>query len=254
MSFAGLIPENVESIVHGAIFTRGGENKKYTAIFVGGSNLVEGEALFDAVQKIFFSNFRVSIMLDSNGCNTTAAATVASITSLGNIAGKKAVILAGTGPLGQRAGVLLAKEGADVILTSRRQERASAACTNMKHRFGVSLTGQQVSDLESTEAVLDGAQIVLATGTSGVKLLPESIWQNHPTLELLADVNTVPPTGIEGIKMLDKGEERHGKRCFGGLGIGGFKMKLHRTAIGKLFETNDQVFDVEAIYALAKSL
>lgn len=254
MPFASMSSENVESTVHGAIFTRGAKHKRYTAIFIGGSNLREGEVLFEAVQKLFFGNFRVSVMLDSNGCNTTAAAAVASITSQGRIAGKKAVVLAGTGPLGQRASVLLAQEGADIILTSRRQERADAACTDMKRRFGVSMVGQQVTDAEATAAVLEGAQIVLATGTPGIELLPANIWQTHPTLEIVADVNTVPPSGIEGLKMTDKVTERHGKICFGGLGIGGLKMKVHRTAIGQLFETNDQIFDVEAIYELAKSL
>ncbi|MDM8532706.1 NADP-dependent methylenetetrahydromethanopterin/methylenetetrahydrofolate dehydrogenase [Anaerolineales bacterium HSG25] len=254
MTYAGMTPDNVEGTVHGAIFTRGGANKKYTAIFVGGSNLAEGEALFATIQKTFFGNFRVSLMLDSNGCNTTAAAAVARITSGGSIAGKKAVVLAGTGPLGQRAGVLLAKEGAEVTLTSRRQDRADAACAAMNERFGVNLAGQQVADEAATQAMLEGAQIVLATGTPGIKLLPEGLWQNHPTLEILADVNTVPPTGIEGIKMLDKGKERHGKTCFGGLGIGGLKMKTHRAAIAQLFEANDQVFDAEAIYELAKEL
>ena len=117
LSFPNMNPANVEGIVHGAIFTRGGKDKQYTAIFVGGSNLAQGEALFDAIQKIFFSGFRVSLMLDSNGCNTTAAAAVARITGLGSIGGKKAVVFAGTGPVGQRGAVLQAQEGAQVILT-----------------------------------------------------------------------------------------------------------------------------------------
>lgn len=254
MSFPGMTPANVEGTIHGAIFTRGGLNKKNTGIFIGGSNLAEGEALFDAVRRVFFGNFRVSVMFDSNGCNTTAAAAVAQITKLGSIAGKKAVVLAGTGPVGQRGAVLLAKEGAEVTLTSRKLDRAEAACRNMAGRFGVNLTPMQVSDEETSRAALTGAQIVLAAGAAGIQLLSEALWKDHTTLEILADINTVPPLGIEGLDMMDKGEERHGKKCLGGLGIGSLKMKTHRTAIGKLFETNDHVFDVEAIYNLAKEL
>ncbi len=254
MTFPGMTPDNVEGTIHGAIFTRGGKNKQYTALFVGGSNLAQGEALFDAVQKVFFSNFRVSIMMDSNGCNTTAAAAVAKITSTGSIAGKRAVVLAGTGPVGQRGAVLMAKEGADVVLTSRKLDRAETACENMQARYGVSLTPMQASDEATVQAALDGAQVVLAAGAAGIKLLPEVMWTDHPTLEILADINTVPPLGIEGVDMMDKGNERNGKVCFGGLGIGGLKMKTHRAAVGKLFEANDQVFDAEAIYELAKEL
>jgi hypothetical protein len=254
MAFPGMSPDNVEGTVHGAIFTRGGKNKQYTAIFVGGSNLAQGEALIDAVKKIFFSNFRVSLMFDSNGCNTTAAAAVAQITTAGSLAGKKAVVLAGTGPVGQRGAVLLAQEGAEVILTSRKLDRAEAACQHTGERFGVSLTPMQVSDAESTQAALAGAQVVLAAGAAGIQLLPQVLWQDNPTLEILADINTVPPLGIEGVDMMDKSQDRDGKKCFGGLGIGGLKMKVHRAAISQLFEANDQVLDAEAIHALAKAL
>lgn len=254
LTFPNINPENVEGIVHGAIFTRGGKDKQHTALFVGGSNLAQGEAVFDAIQKIFFSNFRVSVMLDSNGCNTTAAAAVAKITGLGSVAGKKAVVLAGTGPVGQRGAVLLALEGAYVTLTSRKLDRAEAASANMAQRFGVSLTPMQVSDAGSTRAALEGAQIVLAAGAAGIELLPEALWRDHPNLEILADINTVPPLGIGGLDMMDKGGERYGKKCLGGLGIGSLKMKIHRAAIAKLFEASNQVFNAKEIYNLAKEL
>ncbi len=254
LSFPNMNPNNVEGLVHGVIFTRGPKDKQNTAIFVGGSNLAQGEALFDAVQSIFFAGFRVSVMLDSNGCNTTAAAAVARITSLGSVAGKKAVVYAGTGPVGQRGAVLLAQEGANVMLTSRKLDRAEAACADMAKRFGVSLTPMQVSDPASTQAALEGAQIVLAAGAAGIELLSEAMWQDSPTLEILADINTVPPLGVGGLDLMDKGENRYGKKCLGGLGIGSLKLKVHRAAIGKLFETNNQVFDAREIYALAKEL
>ena len=75
-----------------------------------------------------------------------------------------------------------------------------------------------------------------------------------PDLELLADPGTTPPSGIEGIEPFDRDEARHGKRTFGGLAIGSLKLRLHRACIAQLFERNDQVFDVEEIYALARSL
>jgi hypothetical protein len=254
LTFPGMNPDNVAGVVHGAIFTRGGKDKQNTAIFVGGSNLAYGEAVFEAVQKLFFANFRVSVMLDSNGCNTTAAAAVAKITGLGSIAGKKAVVLAGTGPVGQRGAVLLALEGAQVTLTSRKLDRAEAACASMGQRFGVSLAARQVVNAESTQAALQGAHIVLAAGSAGIELLPAALWQDHSTLEILADINTVPPLGIAGLDVMDKGNERHGRKCLGGLGIGSLKLKIHRAVIAKLFEASNQVFDAQEIYALAKAL
>src|SRR6202045_3855889 len=69
--------KNVAGLVEGAIFTRGTKDKKNTAIFIGGGNMVEGEAVLDAVRKKFFAKFRVSVMFDCNGSNTTASAAVA---------------------------------------------------------------------------------------------------------------------------------------------------------------------------------
>ena len=108
-------------------------------------------------------------------------------------------------------------------------------------------------DKERSEAVKD-ANIVYAAGAIGAQLLPLSAWKDNKNIELLADVNAQPPLGIEGIEATDKGKDRNGKLAFGALGIGGLKLKLHRACIGKLFESSDNSFDAEEIYALAKEM
>jgi hypothetical protein len=44
-SYGGVTVENVEPLVHGAMFTRGPADLKNTAIFVGGSDVAAGERL-----------------------------------------------------------------------------------------------------------------------------------------------------------------------------------------------------------------
>jgi methylenetetrahydrofolate/methylenetetrahydromethanopterin dehydrogenase (NADP+) len=252
--YANVTPENVGSLVDGTIFTRGGKEKQNTAIFVGGSDMAKGEALLGAVKKKFFGPFRVSVMLDPNGSNTTAAAGVALLAKATKLKGKKAVVLAGTGPVGMRAAALLAEEGADVTLTSRSKARAENAAKAIEARFGVKVTPVEGADEPARAKDVAGAQIVFAAGAIGIELLKTSDWQNSPTIEAVADVNAQPPLGLEGIEATDKGKERHGKLCFGALGIGGLKLKLHRACIGQLFESSDQVLDAEEIYALAKAM
>ena len=251
---AGITPENCYSLVEGAIYTRAPKNKKNTALFVGGSDLAAGHHLFNAIQKMFFQNFRVSIMLDSNGCNTTAAAGVALITSSTDVKGKTAVVLAGTGPVGQRAAVMLAMNGANVRLTSRQLDRSKESCALMQAEFGVELEPMVASDDDSINAALDGANIVFGAGKTGIQLLRADQWQQHPTIEVMADVNTAPPLGFEGIDMMDKNEDRFGKRIFGGIGIGALKLQLHRACIARLFESNDLVLDAKEVYKTAESL
>jgi len=249
-----LNPENIKSLVEGTIFTRAPKDKKNTAIFVGGSDMVAGQKLFIAVQKHFFAGFQVSVMLDSNGSNTTAAAAVAKIATSTSLAGKKAVILGGTGPVGQRAAAMLALEGADVSITSRHIFGAEEACFAMKERFNVDLTPIEAADSDARGDAVADANIVLATGAAGVELLKTEHWTNNPNIEVIADANATPPLGIGGTDMLDKGLDRHGKNVWGAIGFGTLKLALHRACIDKLFEQNKQVFDAELIFKLAKEM
>ncbi|MCI0599227.1 MAG: methylenetetrahydromethanopterin dehydrogenase [Beijerinckiaceae bacterium] len=254
IGYGGVTPESAGALVDGTVFTRGPKEKQFTAIFVGGSSMIAGEALFAAVKKRFFANFRVSVMLDSNGSNTTAAAGVALLAKAKALAGKKAVVLAGTGPVGMRAAAMLHSEGAEVAITSRSKQRADAASMAIKDRFGFAPAPIEAVDNEARAAAVKGTQVVFAAGAIGVPLLDEKDWQNDPAIELIADCNAQPPLGIGGIEAIDKAKERHGKIAIGALGLGGLKLKLHRACIGQLFEGSDQLFDAENIYAQAKAL
>jgi hypothetical protein len=248
----GVSADEVRNQIYGLLFTRGPADLKYSAAFIGGSDAAAGDALFQAAVKSFFGPFRVSLMLDSNGCNTTAAAAVAKIQSVMALAGKKVAVLAGTGPVGLRAAGLLACEGAEVILTSRRRDRVEAACRAVRERFGKEVGAAEVSDGASARRALDGAQALLCCGAAGVELAPEDLWRDHPDLQVIADINAVPPLGVQGIEATWDGETRHGKKIFGALGVGGLKMLVHRTCLARMFTRNDLLFDAETIYAAAK--
>lgn len=250
----GVTPDMVKPLVEGAIFTRAPKDKKNTAIFVGGSNMEAGQMLLEAVQSHFFPGFQVSIMLDSNGSNTTAAAAIANIVRNGSLEGKKAVVLAGTGPVGQRAAAMLAHEGAEVTLTARTLARATQASEAIRARFGVNVTPVEAFDHDARGAAIAEAHIVVATGATGVELLRTKHWHYNHNLEMLLDANATPPLGIGGIDMMDRGEARHGKIVWGAIGFGALKLALHRACIAKLFEDNTQVFDAENIFALAKKM
>ncbi|MCJ2112436.1 NADP-dependent methylenetetrahydromethanopterin/methylenetetrahydrofolate dehydrogenase [Methylobacterium sp. E-025] len=253
--YGGVTPENVGALVDGTIYTRGGSEKKSTAIFVGGGNMAAGEAVLEAVKKRFFGPFRVSTMLDSNGSNTTAAAGVALVAkAAGSLEGKKAVVLAGTGPVGMRSAALLAQEGAEVVLAARQLDRAQAAADAVNKRFGVAVTAAATPDEASRAEIVKGKNLVFSAGAIGIELLPESAWKDEASIEFVADYNAQPPLGFGGIDAIDKGKDRHGKKSFGALGIGGLKLKLHRACVGQLFDSTEQVLDAEEIYALAKKM
>jgi len=250
----GVTPDAVRNQVYGLMFTRGGEDLKNSAAFIGGSDVVTGEAMLKAARDSFFGNVRVSVMLDSNGCNTTAAAAVAKLCGSEGLKGRKCVVLAGTGPVGKRAAGLMALEGADVVLTSRTMDRVEEACAEVGTRFNVDIKGAEVGNSGQAASALEGAYAVLCAGAAGIQLLDAETWQSNLTLKRLGDINAVPPLGIEGTKATFDGEDMDGKLIYGALGIGNLKMKVHRECIKRLFQSNDKIFDAEEVYAVAKEM
>ncbi len=254
-SYGGVTPENVVGLVHGAIFTRGVPDLKNTAIFIGGSNVAAGEQLLAKVQKTFFGPMRVSTMMDSNGSNTTAAAAVLACRKHVPLTGASVLILAATGPVGHRAAQILTAEGAEVRVGSRTRDKAEQTC------FAIAkvLSAARVTPVATgTNAELadacEGVSLIIAAGAAGIELLSAERRASLKSLKVAVDLNAVPPLGIGGIEVMDKAKDRDGQLCYGAIGVGGTKMKIHRAAVARLFESNDQVLDTAAIYALGQSL
>jgi len=252
MSTSGIAPAEVRDLVYGCIFTRGPNDLKNTAIFIGGTDMAVGDAMLDAVRKTFFGPMRVSTMLDSNGANTTAVAAVVKIMQAlgGSVSGTRVVVTAATGPVGMRAAGLLAKSGAQVHITSRRREAADRARQEILNRFSGKVHAECLSDTSGPGGCLENARVLLNCGPAGVQLVPRASWTNHPGLELAVDLNAVPPAGVEGIQPTDDGTVRDSVRCIGALSVGKLKMKIHKACIARLFESNDAVLDAEQIFEL----
>ena len=255
LSYGAVTEDAVRDLVHGAIFTRGLKDLHNTAIFIGGTDMAAGERLLAAVRKAFFGPMRVSVMLDSNGSNTTAVAACTKLErAAGAIAGRRAVVTASTGPVGMRAAGLLAQAGAYVVVTSRRPQGAEAIVEAIQQRFGATVRPMTMADGSGAASVLEGAELVLNAGGAGVCLVPQEAWVGRAGLRAIADVNAVPPLGVEGIEVTDNGVDRNGVLVFGALGVGQLKMKIHKACIARLFERNDLVLDAESIAEVAKSL
>ena len=252
----GVTPENVRDLVYGALFTRGPADLAATAIFIGGSNVAAGEAVLEKVKKTFFGPFKVSVLFDANGANTTAAAAVlAALESQGgSVDGVRAGVLAATGPVGQRAARLLCRLGATVAVGSRSHDRAAALAESLRQTTGATVTPFAASSAADLVKTLDQCAVIVSAGTAGVTLLPVSVWRALPKLKALIDLNAVPPPGIEGVDATDKNAERDHVRAWGALGVGGTKMKIHKKAIQELFTSNDKVLDAEQVLELGRSL
>lgn len=255
LQYSAIEPMQIRDLVHGAMFTRGPRDLSQTAIFIGGSNVARGEELLRQVTKCFFGPMRVSVLLDANGANTTAAAAVIAAARHLPLAETTATVLAGTGPVGQRVARLLAGLGATVKLASRTTERAEEVCSQLRERLPqAKLSAVQTSSPAETLAALEGSQLVIAAGAAGAELLPADARQQARSLQVAIDLNAVPPVGIAGVEQGDKAKERDGQVCYGALGVGGTKMKIHLAAIQRLFSANNLVLDAEEVLAIGQEL
>ncbi len=255
-SYGAVKVEQVRGLIHGAIFTRGPKDLKSTAVFIGGSDVALGEELLAEARRHMIPAFglRVSVLLDANGANTTAAAAVRAAARHLDLKTATALVLGGTGPVGQRVALLLAREGADVRVGSRQQARSAATCGAIRARApDGKLQPVAAGTPDEVAAALQGRTLVVAAGATGVTLLPHALWSAAQGLRVAIDLNAVPPLGIEGIEVTDKARERNGVICYGAVGVGDTKMKVHKAAMARLFESNDQVLDAEEVYAIAES-
>ena len=258
LSHGGVKAGSARALAQDAFFTRSPDDLDTMAVWVGGKDVSAGEEVFDEVRNAFFGPFRVSVMIDSNGCNTTAATTVARIAKARSLSGDRAVVI-GLGAVGLRSATLLQKEGCEVTMAAlspdlfggdrpHRTPRGLAVA----QRLGLDV--REPADRAELEALLDGAQIVLSAGPAGVSVLRRAFWSAAPTIELLADYNAAEPLGIEGTNATDDMADHDGKLVLGALAIGGPKMKVHKTCVRRLFESNDAVLDTDAVYEIAKDL
>jgi hypothetical protein len=255
LQYSSVQPAQVRELVHGAIFTRGLDDLHQTAVFVGGSDVSAGELLLEQVRASFFGPVRVSAMLDANGANTTAAASVIAAARHVNLSATQATVLAATGPVGQRIVRLLADAGARVHVASRNRARAEQTCEAIRQRISAArLTPVATLEREELRTALEPAELVIAAGAAGVPLLPLALRAACRELKIAIDLNAVPPAGIEGIAAGDKGALRDGVICYGAIGVGATKMKIHKAAIQRIFSAHDLVLDIDEVYALAREL
>jgi hypothetical protein len=255
MSYGGVTEGDVRDLIYGCIFTRGPKDLHNTAVWIGGNNMSAGEQLLAMAQDALSPPLSVSIMLDSNGSNTTAVAAVVKIEqALGDLKGKKVLILAGTGPVGQRAAGLLAKGGARVTITSRKPEQGDKARQFISARFDVHVEAVTLNDPSQLPQLCQGVEVLLNSGPAGVQMVPKSAWTGVKTLKIAVDLNAMPPLGIEGIDVNDAGVKKNGVVVFGAFGVGNFKTKLHKACVVQLFERNDLVLDAETIADIAREL
>ena len=255
MAYGDITAENLGDVVQGAIFPRGPDGLANTAFWVGGSKVRDGEAVFKAAKKLFFKPFNPSIMLDSDGSNTTAAAAVARVRGTVDVKRNLAAVI-GAGPVGLRTAELLRREGADVTMFTFPPDAMEggyrrAAGIAVAEDAGFKVVEPASSD--ELDRALTEHVVIFAAGPAGTQILRRSGWAQKG-VRVVVDYSAAEPVGIEGVDRGDNLEEEDGVLKLGALAVGGPKMKLQKACIRLMFETKGTVLDLEGVYEVAREV
>jgi methylene-tetrahydromethanopterin dehydrogenase len=231
--------EDVKPLVQDAMFSRSPRDAVRTAIFIGGKDALLALDMIDKAREALLKPFEISVFADPAGSFTTAAAMVACVEKVlkdkkhRSLSGTKIIVYGATGVVGFSSAVIAALEGAKVTLAGYDgPNRVEKAAGEIKKRFGASVEFVDASTHEKVLAALVNAEIAFCAGRAGVQILSADDIKKAKNLLVCADVNAVPPLGIEGVDLHDDGKELPG----GSLGIGAL-------AIGNVkYQTESQLF------------
>jgi methylene-tetrahydromethanopterin dehydrogenase len=257
--------DDVASLTQDAIFSRGPNGVKRTGIFIGGREVDLAHEMLEAAQAAMVPPFETSVFADPSGAYTTAAAMVAEVERLLKVSRNEGlqgahVVVYGIGPVGACAAVLAAGAGAPVTLVSHISEvRARSVAALLQARFGAMIRGASAVDSEQRRALVRDAHVILACGKAGVRLFGRDDLGAARELLVAADVNAVPPEGVEGIGVMDRGKPLpagSGRAVgIGALAIGNIKFKVQRELFEKMRSAERPVYlDFRDAFDLARKL
>ena len=255
--------DEITGLVQDAIFSRPPKIGARTAVFIAGKNAIAALDMMEKAKKALVPPFGISFFADPAGSFTTAAAMVACVEKVlkdkrqRGLKGLKIATFGATGVVGFSASVIAALEGADVTLVGYDGiKRVADAADEIKARFKVEVRAADGSDDAKKAEILQGAEAVLAAGRAGARILTKDQVAAAKSLLVVADVNAVPPAGIEGLDVMANGEAVNGGPLgVGALAIGNIKYKTEFGLFQKMIGAAKPVqLDFRDAFAFAREL
>jgi methylene-tetrahydromethanopterin dehydrogenase len=264
IAYTNVTLEEVGGLVQDTIFSRPPKTGVRTGMFIGGKNAILALDMLSAAKKALVPPFGISFFADPAGSFTTAAAMVACVEKTlidkkkRNLKALKTAVFGATGVVGFSSAVIAALEGADVTLVGYDGvKRVSDAAREIKTRFQVDVRAADGSDDTKKTDILAQAEAALCAGRAGIRILSSTQLAQAKRLLIVADVNAVPPSGVEGLDMMANGAEltAHGTLGIGPLAIGNIKYKTESGLFQRMIAATKPVtFDFRDAFQLAREL
>jgi methylene-tetrahydromethanopterin dehydrogenase len=255
--------DEVMPLVQDAMFSRSPRDAVRTAVFIGGKDAILALDMIDKAKGALLKPFEISVFADPAGSFTTAAAMVACVEKVlkekknRSLAGTKVIIFGATGVVGFSSGVIAALEGAKVTLAGHDGiARVEKGAGEIKKRFGVDVDYVDASTDDKKLAALVNSEVVLCAGRAGVQIFSAEQVKKATKLLVAADVNAVPPYGVEGLDLHDNGKELPGGSLgIGALAIGDIKYKTESGLFRQMAASHEALcLDFRDAFKLAREL
>ncbi|MGQ9366468.1 NAD(P)-dependent methylenetetrahydromethanopterin dehydrogenase [Azospirillum sp. ST 5-10] len=259
--YTGLRLDEVTAFTQDVIFSRAPDDGRRTGIFVGGRDAGLAVDMLEAARGAMQPPFEVSVFADPSGAFTTAAAMVAVVEKhlgAGGLAGRRVAVFGATGVVGGIAAVIAAQAGAAVTLVAHRQPSGlEEKAAEFARRFGVTLAVADGIDDDDKMAVLRGSDVALCAAKAGMQVLDRRHLAAAPDLRIAADINAVPPLGVEGVTLFDDGVPIDGTAAvgIGALAIGNVKFQVQHALFQRMLEAETrQYLSFAEAFAHARTL
>lgn len=256
--------DEVTALVQDAMFSRAPSACLRTGIFFAGRDAVLALDMLEEAKKALLKPFEVSLFADPYGSFTTAGAMVACVEKIlrerkqRDLKGSKIVIYGATGVVGYCSAVIAALEGAEVTVAGYSGlERVTKLAEEMCQRFNIKVTPADGSSSDQVRALLLQHEIALCAARAGVQVLSKSDLEAAKNLLIAADVNAVPPLGVEGCGLHDMGVtiSSHGALGIGALAIGNVKYGTESGLFKQMVTAEKPLcLDFRHAFALARQL
>ena len=235
-----------------------------TGVFIGGKDALVALDMLDAAGKALLKPFEISLFADPAGSFTTAAAMIAVVEKTlkekksRTLRGAAVSVFGATGVVGTASAVIAALEGASVTLAGREgTERTTRHAAEVNRRFGVNLVVADGSTNEAKAAILAATEVVLCAAKAGVRVIDAAEIAGAAKLMVAADVNAVPPSGVEGVDAHANGSPlgEHGALGIGALAIGNVKYRTESGLFKQMTESKTPLrLDFRQAFELARTL
>ena len=265
-TYTNITMDDIPDLVQDIVFSRHPNDCKKTGLFIAGEDSEEAIEMLEKAKKAMVPPFEISVFADPAGSFTTAAAMIACVKNTlvtkfkTDLKNKKLQIVGAKGIVGGACSVIAAQEGAEVGMIIHRDgavDPINKRVSEYKKKYNVDLKAIMGISDDEKKKMSEEADVILCAAAAGKEALLNKHFGKAKNLKVVADVNAVPPTGVEGLEVNSDSEKIKNSNVLGigALAIGQIKAQVQHKLLKLMCSSEKPVFlDFREAYKIAQDI